>query len=96
MITEYLRYTVAGAEQEAFGRDYAAAAAALRRSPFAKSFELCQCLDDPADFILRIEWTSVEDHLDGFRNSPEFAEFFGHIRKYLGQMREMRHYRRIV
>jgi quinol monooxygenase YgiN len=55
-------------------------------------FELCQCVDDKTQFILRITWTSVDDHLTGFRKSPEFQEFFGHIRQYVSMIDEMRHY----
>ena len=49
-------------------------------------------VDDNTQFILRIEWTSAEDHMEGFRNSPEFHEFFGCIRQYVKMITEMRHY----
>jgi quinol monooxygenase YgiN len=61
-------------------------------SPYAHSFELSQSVDDKTQFILRFEWTSAEDHMKGFREIPEFQEFFGHIRPYLSAITEMRHY----
>lgn len=94
MIVEYLRYTVDEARQDAFLADYQAAMAPLMSSPFATAFELCQCVEDPSQFILRIEWTSAEDHLQGFRSSDPFKAFFAHIKPYLDDISEMRHYER--
>lgn len=92
MIIEYLRYTIPEDRQEAFVKDYEAARRPLMCSQHATGFELCQCLDDKTQFILRIEWTSAEDHLNGFRKSLEFREFFAHIRSYVSDINEMRHY----
>lgn len=96
MIVEYLRYTVDAARQEAFIADYEAAKAPLLSSPYAVSFDLCQCVEDPSKFILRIEWTSAEDHLKGFRGSEAFRRFFAKIRPYVGDIEEMRHYARRI
>lgn len=96
MIVEYLRYSVPVDQQETFVRDYAAGCEPLLRSPYALAFELCQCVDDASQFILRIEWTSAEDHLEKFRGSAEFRAFFQHIQPYLGRIQEMRHYKRIL
>lgn len=96
MIVEYLRYEIEEARQEVFVADYKAAAAPLMASPHALSFDLCQCADAPGQFILRIEWSSAKDHLQGFRNSPEFGKFFAHIKPYLGDIQEMRHYNRLI
>lgn len=92
MIVEYLRYTIPAERQDHFIRDYTNAKEPLLRSPYARSFEMCQCVEDPTQFILRIEWTSAEDHLNRFRGSDEFNAFFGHIRPYLQSIDEMRHY----
>ncbi len=96
MTTEYLRYTIDAARQEAFLGDYRAAAAALMRSPYATAFDLCRCDEDASQFILKIEWTSAEDHLQRFRGSAEFRDFFAHIKPYLGDIAEMRHYTRLI
>jgi heme-degrading monooxygenase HmoA len=92
MIVEYLRYTIPEDRQAAFVKDYEAARIPLMRSPYAHAFELAQCVDDKMQFIVRIEWSSIDDHLQGFRNSSEFQEFFGHIKQYLSNINEMRHY----
>ncbi|WP_298292504.1 antibiotic biosynthesis monooxygenase family protein [uncultured Litoreibacter sp.] len=96
MIVEYLRYTIDPARQAAFIADYTAAAEPLMTSPHAVSFDMCQCAEEPSEFILRIEWTSAEDHLRGFRGSAPFKAFFAHIKPYLKDIQEMRHYERLV
>ena len=44
--------------------------------------------------VLRITWTSAEDHLQGFRGGDRFPEFLAAIRSYVGDIEEMRHYER--
>lgn len=93
MIVEYIRYTIAPDRQDEFVRDYTAARQPLLSSASALNFELSQCVEDPSQFIVRIEWTSAEDHLQKFRGSAEFRAFFEHIRAYVADIDEMRHYR---
>jgi quinol monooxygenase YgiN len=92
MIVEYIRYTIPAEQQEAFVRDYIAAREPLLRSPYALDFEVSQCSEDGTHFIVRIEWTSADDHLDKFRGSPEFRTFFQRVRSYVRMIDEMRHY----
>lgn len=96
MVTEYLRYEIDAHRQTKFIDDYAVAAKALLKSPYAVSFEFYQCVEDPAQFIIRIEWTSADDHLQRFRSSAEFKDFFASVRAYVGDISEMRHYRQLV
>ncbi len=92
MIVEYLRYTVDANRQAAFIADYKIASVPLQKSEFCEQYEFCQCVEDPSKFTIRIQWTSSEDHLQKFRGSSEFKEFFIHIKKYLDDIDEMRHY----
>lgn len=93
MIVEYIRYTVPETQSAEFERSYAEAGTSLQGSAHCLAYELSHCLDDPSSYILRIEWDSVEGHMQGFRNSPEFRRFFTAIRPYVNQISEMRHYR---
>jgi quinol monooxygenase YgiN len=92
MIVEYIRYSIDAGRRDAFVADYAAASTSLAESPHALAWELSVCVDDPTKFILRIEWDSAEGHIQGFRRSPEFRSFFSHIRPYVNDILEMRHY----
>lgn len=89
---EYIRYRIDPADQAAFEDAYRAAAPSLAAAPECLDYELSRCQEEPDRYILRIRWTSVEGHLQGFRNGPRFPPFFAAIKPYVGAIEEMRHY----
>lgn len=93
MIAEYIRYKIPPAQAARFEQDYAEAARSLDTSMHCLGYELACCVDEPDSYILRIEWDSVEGHMQGFRSSTEFRSFFAAIKPYVGMIEEMRHYR---
>lgn len=93
MTVEYIRYRIADPERRtAFENAYAAAAEQLDAAPQCLAYELTHGVEEPERYILRIEWTSVAEHLEGFRNGPHFPAFLGAIRPYVGDIEEMKHY----
>ena len=42
--------------------------------------------------MLRIEWVSVECHLQGFRREPNFKRFFELVQPFVSSIEEMQHY----
>ncbi len=92
VIVEYLRYRVPEPSAADFEAAYRRAGAVLATAPECVDYELTRCVDDPTQYILRIRWTSAEDHLGGFRNGPAFAAFFAEIKPYVDAIEEMRHY----
>ena len=92
MINEYIRYRVRPDQASDFEAAYAAAAKALAGAEQCVDYELSRCDEEPGCYVLRIGWTSAEAHLQGFRRSRAFGEFFSHIRPYVGDIEEMRHY----
>ena len=96
MIVEYIRYTIPAEGSEAFEQAYAQASASLDASPHCQGYELSRCVDEPVDepasYILRIEWDSAEGHMRGFRSSPEFRAFFAAIGPFVSNIAEMHHY----
>ncbi len=92
MVIEYVRYCIATEQASEFEAAYALAEPHLRASPHCLGFELSQCVEDPTQFVVRIEWTSVDEHLQGFRKSAQFPPFLAAIRPYVEHIVEMRHY----
>lgn len=90
MIIEYIRYEVTDAD--ALVSAYQQASRALDASAHCLSYELSRCTEEPSWFLLRIEWDSADGHLQGFRKSPEFGPFLQAVRRFISQIREMRHY----
>ncbi len=92
MITEYIRYRIDGARADAFLADYARAAKSLDASSYCLGYDLARSVKTPENFILRILWTSADDHPAKFRASAEFGHFLEAIRPYVGDIAEMEHY----
>ena len=91
MTVEYIRYRITD-DPEAFEQAYARAARFLAQAPQCADYELSRCTDDPAAYLLRITWTSAEDHLKGFRGGDLFPGFLAEIRPWISSIQEMRHY----
>lgn len=89
---EYIRYRIPEDRSAEFMAAYTRAAQQLAASEHCVSYELTRCEEDFEHFILRIVWTSTEDHLKGFRTSELFPVFLTEIRPYVGYIDEMRHY----
>jgi quinol monooxygenase YgiN len=90
VIVEYIRYEVT--DPTAFGDAYEQARASLEGSAHCLAYELSRCVEEPNAFILRIEWDSLDGHLQGFRKSSDFPPFLRAVQPFIGQIREMRHY----
>lgn len=92
MTVEYIRYTISSGKQAEFIDAYVLASKQLDSAEHCLGYELTQCEEEPENFILRIEWTSTEDHLNRFRKSQEFMAFLGHVRPFFNNIAEMNHY----
>ena len=92
MIVEYTRYRIPPDRREAFVGAYQQAAGYLSASPHCLSYELSHCVEDHEHYILRIEWKSAQEHLEGFRKEPGFQEFFRLVGPFVHDIEEMRHY----
>jgi quinol monooxygenase YgiN len=92
VIVEYIRYRIPEEQRGPFEAAYGEAQRPLQASPHCLAYELSRCVEEPELYVLRIEWDSLEGHMEGFRRSEEFRAFFQHIRPFVGQIEEMRHY----
>jgi hemoglobin len=92
MIVEYIRYRVEPERADDFLAAYAGGAEVLQRDSRCLAYEVSRGHEEPDRFVVRIEWSSLADHLEGFRRSPEFGAFFAAVRPFFGDIEEMKHY----
>jgi quinol monooxygenase YgiN len=92
LIPEIVRYRIGADRADAFIAAYRKAGESLTASPHCSGYELLRSKKDPELFLLIIRWDSPEGHLQGFRQSAQFREFFAHIKPYVGDILEMEHY----
>ncbi|WP_055612854.1 group II truncated hemoglobin [Streptomyces phaeochromogenes] len=90
---EYIRYRIPEQQSAGFLAAYTRAAAQLAAAPQCVDYELARCEEDFEHFVLRITWTSTEDHIEGFRKSELFEDFLAEIRPFISSIEEMRHYK---
>ena len=96
MTTEYILYRIAPARQPDFVEAITSSCRFLAEDPRCLGYQLSQGEEDPENFIWRIEWTSTEQHLNGFRKSPAFADFFLLVKPFFTDIQEMSHYRPLL
>jgi quinol monooxygenase YgiN len=92
MIPEILRYEIPPERVDDFLAAYTAAGEVLKTSPHCLGYEMLRSEKDARLFLLTILWDSAEGHLEGFRKSAAFRQFFALIKDYLPMIKEMEHY----
>lgn len=89
---EIIRYNIPENDHAAFESAYVAAGKFLQASPYCLAYGVIHGNDEPDNYIVTIHWTSKEEHMGGFRKSPEFMPFFNLVKPYYNNIREMKHY----
>jgi heme-degrading monooxygenase HmoA len=92
MIVEYIRYKIDPSENGEFDDAYRRAGVLLDASPHCQRWEAARCVDEPDKQIVRIEWDSLEGHLQGFRQSADFKPFLEATQPFFKDIEEMTHY----
>lgn len=92
MIVEYIRYRVPADRAAEFEACYRAGATELEASSHCLRHEVARGVEEPENYIVRIEWDSMEGHLDGFRKSEGFGAFFAAVKPFFEEIEEMKHY----
>ena len=75
MIVEVATIRVKPGSEDDFQQAVRKAADIFRRADGCLGFVLTRCVEDPGHFDVVIRWRTLEDHTEGFRNSPLFAEW---------------------
>jgi quinol monooxygenase YgiN len=92
MVVEYIRYVISAAGEDEFEAAYQQAGVALDAGPHCLRYEVARGVEEPANFVVRIEWDSIQGHEEGFRAGPNFAAFFAAVQPFLSAIQEMKHY----
>jgi Uncharacterized enzyme involved in biosynthesis of extracellular polysaccharides len=91
-IVEVIRYKIPADQQQNFEAAYAEGGKSLKASPYCLHYEVVHGMEEPEKYIVRIHWTSKEDHEKLFRQSAEFSSFFKEVRPFFNNIEEMKHY----
>lgn len=75
MIYEVATIEVVAGAEAGFEAAVAEAAPYFKRSKGCRSLALHRGIERPSVYKLVVGWDTVEDHMVGFRNAPEFQEW---------------------
>jgi len=89
MTTEIIRYRISAQNVQAFEAAYQKAESILRNSEHCLSYRLLRGHEEPENWILIIEWDSVEGHQHGFPKEPPFREFFALVKPFFNDIQEI-------
>jgi heme-degrading monooxygenase HmoA len=75
MILEVAMLDVRPGERRAFEAAFGEAQAIIAAMPGFGGLRLQRCVEHRDRYVLLVEWDRLEDHTEGFRESPEYEEW---------------------
>ena len=75
MVTEIAVLNVIPGREAEFEAAFAQAKGLIAGAEGFRSLDLQRCLENRSRYFFRVEWERLEDHTDGFRNSPAYGEW---------------------
>lgn len=92
MILEIATLDVKPGESDAFLAAFSEAQSIISSMPGYVSHELRRCIENENRFALLVHWERLEDHTEGFRNSPEYQEWKALLHHFYDPFPTVEHY----
>jgi heme-degrading monooxygenase HmoA len=92
MILEAALLSVTPAQSGAFEAAFTEARKLISASPGFISHQLHRCHETAGRYLLLVQWGSVEDHMQGFRQSPAFQQWRALLGPYFAAAPTVEHY----
>ena len=92
MIMEVVSLNVGNGTCEDFEAAMRQASPIIAAAPGYISHELRRCLEKPTHYLLMVKWESLEAHMTGFRNSPDFQKWRGLLHHFYNPAPTVQHY----
>jgi heme-degrading monooxygenase HmoA len=75
VIVEHAILPVRAGSEAAFEAAFARARPLITAQPGFRTLRLSRSIESPSQYLLLVEWDSVEAHTEGFRASPEYQDW---------------------
>lgn len=92
MILEAAALTVKPAQSEAFEAAFAQAQAIIASMPGYRAHQLQRCIEREGQYLLLVEWDSIEAHEVGFRKSPQYQQWRALLHHFYDPFPTVLHY----
>jgi heme-degrading monooxygenase HmoA len=95
VITEQAVLDVKPGSESEFEAAFAEAQAIISSMPGFLSLELHRCIERPSRYLLLVEWARLDDHTEGFRGSPQYAEWARLLHAFYDPFPTVEHFSRV-
>jgi len=92
MILEVALLDVKPGQETAFERDFTQASVYISSIPGYRSHELQRCVEKPNRYVLLAQWETLAAHTEGFRKSPQYAEWKKLLHHYYDPFPTVEHF----
>ncbi|GCE25354.1 hypothetical protein KDA_08380 [Dictyobacter alpinus] len=92
MVTEVAIFTALPGKEEELGQGIIQGIEFIRQHPECISANATRCVEKPGRYMLSVVWSSLEAHVDDFRNGPLFAQWRGPVAGLFESNPEVYHY----
>jgi len=86
MVLEHAIFPVKPGQAKEFEAAWVKARAVIIAAKGCKSVEMRQGIESPDNFMLLVEWETLEEHMQGFRQSPAIKEFGALLAPFLVEL----------
>ena len=92
MILEVAILNVIPGNEADFEAAFRKASKIIASMPGYLSHQLQRCLENQSQYILLVNWETLEDHTQGFRGSPEYQEWRALLHHFYDPFPTVEHY----
>lgn len=96
MILEHALLDVRPGNETEFESAFAEARRLVAASPGFERLTLSRCIERPGSYLLLVQWRRLEDHLEGFRGSPQFLEWRRLLHHFYEPAPTVEHYEHVL
>lgn len=96
MILEVAILPVIPGMETRFEQAFAQASAIISSMPGYVSHQLQRCLEKPSQYVLLVNWQTLEDHTQGFRGSPGYQEWRALLHHFYDPFPVVEHYEMVL
>lgn len=95
MILEAALLNVIAGQETQFEKDFATAGQYISAIKGYIKHTLSKCIEQPNQYLLLVEWETLEDHTVGFRQSAQYLEWKKLLHHYYDPFPVVQHYEAI-
>jgi heme-degrading monooxygenase HmoA len=92
VVLEVAILNVRAGQEAGFEAAFRAAGEIIAAASGYISHELRRCIEKPGQYVLLVHWQTLEDHTQGFRGSPAYAEWKRRLHHYYDPFPTVEHY----